>query len=127
MLDYLIIVEILSDVLNGQNLTESFNQHIITAEKINVGRIKDISYGVLRNYNILKCIIDKLVHKKPDIEIEIVLLIAIYELKFSKKPHFATVNEIVNLTFRLSGKQSFKSFVNAVVRNYLRTSNELEK
>lgn len=127
MLDYLIIVEILSDVLNGQNLTESFKQHIITAEKINVGRIKDISYGVLRNYNILKCIIDKLVHKKPDIEIEIVLLIAIYELKFSKKPHFATVNEIVNLTFRLSGKQSFKSFVNAVVRNYLRTSNELEQ
>ena len=127
MTDYIIIIKILLDVLNGKNLTNSFAEHINqTYDKINIAKIKDISYGVIRNYNILNCIVTKLVAKKPNIKIEIIILIGIYELKFSKKPEFAVTNEIVNLSYKVSGRANLKSFVNGVLRNYIRNINTIE-
>ena len=121
MLDYQIIINILLEVLNGKNLTQSFTKYISnTNQTINIAKIKDISYGVLRNYNILTAILCSLVTKKADLKIEVILLIGIYELRYSKKPNFAVTNEIVNLSYKITGKASFKSFINAVLRNYIR-------
>ena len=128
MHDYQIIIEILSQVLAGRNLNEAFTNGIAKADaQINIGKVKDVSYGVLRYYYSIDAILNKLVAKKPkDQAIYIILLIAIYEIKYTKKPKFAIANDLVELSYTLTKNAQIKNFVNAIVRNYLRTSIEIE-
>ena len=93
----------------------------------NIGRIKDISYGVLRNYCFLEAIFNSLVSKTPkDQRIKIILLIAIYEIKYTRKPVYAITNDIVEFSFSLSKDNKIKGFINAVIRNFLRRQSEME-
>lgn len=124
MNEYIVILDIVFEVLNGKNLNKIFNSKI--NKDLNISRVKDICYGIFRNYYILKNIIDKLVTKKSDQKIECLLLIGLYEFKFTKKPHFAITNEIVELSFKIYKNQKIKNFINAVLRNYLRNSLEVE-
>lgn len=126
MNDYLIILEILSEVLKGKNLNESFADNI-TEDLTNISKIKDISYGVIRNYYLLKIIVQDLVKNKPYNEkILLLLYIGVYEVKFSKKPGYAITNDLVELSFQLTDDEKVKNFVNAVMRNYLRSSEIIE-
>ncbi len=127
MTDYFIIVNIILDALNGKNLNNSFNLHIKQSKNVaNIAKIKDISYGLLRNYYIVNAILNHLINKEPEVKVKVILLIGLYELKFTKKPDFAVTNEIVNLTYKLLHKPQLKNFANAVLRNYLRKVEEFD-
>ncbi len=121
-----IIFKILSEVVSGKNLNESFNKNI-NVNNINVSKIKDLTYGGMRYYYILNSIINKLIKTEPDKEIRILLLIALYEIKYSKKPAYAVTNDIVNFSFKLTKNIKVKNFVNAIIRNFLRKQTELEQ
>lgn len=123
--EYDIIYNILLDVISGKNLNESFNKNIKESEA-NISKIKDISYGVMRNYFILKSILENLAKTKPQQDIYILLLIAIYEIKFTKKPAYAVTNDIVEQSYKLTKSIQIKNFVNAVIRNFIRTQNDLK-
>jgi 16S rRNA (cytosine967-C5)-methyltransferase len=127
MNDYVQIVTIISETINGNNLRENFNKNI--QQISNISKVKDITYGVIRNYYSLKLILDKLISKKiKDQQIEILLLIALYEIKFSKKPQYACVNEIVTLANKnYKYSTPIKNFINAVLRSFIRQQSELEK
>lgn len=126
MQDYEIIIDILLAVLSGRNLNEVFNESITGVDGINVSKIKDISYGVLRNFYFLNGVIDRLVNKRPSVEvIRIILLVAIYEVTYTKKPAHAITNDIVELGFKFTQNQQTKGFLNAVIRNYIRGKDEL--
>jgi len=121
-----ISLKILSEVKSGKNLNEVFNQNINNTN-LNVSKIKDITYGVMRYYFILNAILNDLAKNEPQQEIKILLLIAFYEIKHTKKPAYAITNDIVDLSFKLTKNIQIKNFTNAIIRNFLRTQTELEK
>ncbi|MDQ5921192.1 MAG: rRNA (cytosine967-C5)-methyltransferase [Pseudomonadota bacterium] len=149
MSDYLIIIHILNAVLSGKNLTETFTANIgkiATADintrvgiktradkdlaytQINIGKIKDICYGVVRNYYRLQAVLSQIVSRTPeDKNLQILLLIGVYELEYTKKAPYAAVNELVNLSLELSTNQRVKNFINGVMRSYLREREQLHQ
>lgn len=182
MNEYKLIIDILSAVFNGENLSKAFNENVLMLENpkvdpcflhkrvhvndkghgdvsmvddnnngnrmqkdggwcgsrdkqkqlglganVNISRIKDISYGVLRYYYTISAILDKLVNKKPKDEmLKIILFVAIYEINYTKKPKHAITNDLVELSSMLIKNQQIKGFVNAVIRNYIRQKDELD-
>lgn len=126
MLEYQIIFQILTETISGQNLKNAFEKYTTTADKLNIAKIKDISYGVCRYYFRINAILNKLCKNKPSSDISIILTIGIYELEYSKKPAYAIVNELVNLTANLTHNNHLKNFVNAVMRNFLRNIDNIK-
>jgi 16S rRNA (cytosine967-C5)-methyltransferase len=124
--EYLVIYKILLSVFSGKNLGEEFNKNIKENKELNISKIKDTSSGVLRYYFILDKILGKLYKLKPDNNILVILFIAIYEIKYTKKPQYAISNECVNLVYRLTNNIKIKNFVNAIIRNFLRSQKEIE-
>ncbi len=119
MNDYYTILEIITEVLNGANLNESFVSNI--SELNNIGKIKDVSYGLVRNYFIIKTIIADMVKSAPsDIRVLAILYIGIYELEFTKKPDYAISNDLVELTYQVTDDVRLKGFVNAILRGFIR-------
>lgn len=77
------------------------------------GLITEIVYGTLRNYIYLKKQYKEFVHKDLPMEVDIVLMMSIYQMFFMDKiPNYAIVNEAVDLV-----KPQFKKVVNAILRN----------
>ena len=126
MQDYIIILKILISVLAGKNLTEVFNEATLNKD-LNRSKIKDICYGLIRNYYKISYYLSKFVKLPPDDErIELILKIAIYEILLTKKPEHAITNDMVNLVFEITNITEHKNFVNAVLRNIIRNKTELK-
>lgn len=123
--DYEIVLKILLKVLSGKNLNEIFNQNI-TNQQVNISKVKNLCYGVMRQYFILNWILNSLAKNKPTPKIAIILLIAIYEIKYTKKPVYAITNDLVELSFELTKNIKIKGFVNGIIRNFLRQQVEIE-
>lgn len=109
-------------VLCGHNLTDAlaevFEQNP-DLEASDRGAIQDLSFGTLRHLGLLESILKQLVSKKPNPDIEILLLIAIYQLEFGKSAPYAVVDHAVDLAGQLSqGKAG--GFVNACLRRFQR-------
>ena len=124
--EYLVIYKILLDVFSGKNLVEEFNKQIKENKTLNISKIKDTCYGVLRNYFIIEKILEKLYKTKPDNNILVVLFISIYEIKYTKKPQYAIANVCVSLVYKLTNNIKIKNFVNAIIRNFLRNQTNIE-
>lgn len=78
--------------------------------------------GVLRWRLRLEALLQVLLHKplrKKDYDIQLLLLLALYELTELRTPDYAVVNEAVALT-RRAGKQWASAMVNAVLRGFIR-------
>ncbi|MBX9598470.1 MAG: methyltransferase domain-containing protein [Burkholderiales bacterium] len=117
MSDYELIIEVLTNVYNGKNLTDQINKH---KSNINISRIKYIVYGVIRNYYSIEFCIHKIVQhisKKN----EIIVQIGLYELNNSNKPDYAVVNTLVELVNNAKDKK----FINWVFREYQRQKESL--
>ena len=126
MQDYIVALQIITNVLDGKNLTEVFNTTTINHD-INRAKIKDICYGFMRNYYKINYYLKQLVKISPDDErIELIIKIAIYEILFTKKPEHAITNDMVNLIFEITNVVEHKNFVNAVLRNFIRKKDELK-
>lgn len=119
---YLSILNILLEVYSGKNLNDVLLKY---THQDNFPKIKNISYGILRNYFSINYVIDKLV-KHINLQSKVILQIGIFELKFSKKPNYAVINDLVNFSFDLTENEKIKNFVNGVLREYLRQVEKLE-
>ena len=83
--------------------------------------------GVLRWRFRLEALLSKLLSKslrKKDYDIQLVLLLALYELTELSTPDYAVVNEAVAQTRRV-GKKWASGMVNAVLRSFIRDRDEL--
>lgn len=128
MNEYILILNIINEVIEGKNLTVSFNNNLQSSgeEKLNIGRIKDVSYGVIRKYYSLKIVLSKLIMKEiMDRRVELILLIALYEILHTRKPVFAITDSLVSLSLYITKQEKIKNFVNAVLRNFLRKQKEI--
>jgi 16S rRNA (cytosine967-C5)-methyltransferase len=81
--------------------------------------LQDLSYGTLRFYGQLDAILRALLHKPlSDRRIYYVLLVALYQLQYSKAAQHAVVDHAVRSAQLLNAKIS--GLVNAILRNFLR-------
>lgn len=96
--------------------------------------IDDISYitkniyGVLENKLYLEYILKKLSKiklNKLDKNVRLILLIGLYNIHFLDRKNYAIVNELVNLTKKISFRS--KAFVNAILRSFIRDEENLSK
>ncbi len=81
--------------------------------------LQDLSYGTLRFYGQLNAILDLLLHKHmTDNRITYLLLVALYQLQYSKAAPHAVVDHAVRSADILNPK--IRGLVNAILRNFLR-------
>ncbi len=118
----------LKQVFNGQSLSAV---QVHTTDKLEDARDRglanEIVNGVLRWRWRLEFFISQLLKKplKPkDIEVQLILLMAIYELDECRTPDYAVINESVELV-RKSGKKWAAGLVNAVLRSFTREKESL--
>jgi 16S rRNA (cytosine967-C5)-methyltransferase len=86
--------------------------------------LQDLSYGTLRFYGQLRALLELLLHKPlSDQRIYHVLLVALYQLEYSKAAQHAVVDHAVRSAQMLNPKVS--GLVNAILRNFLRSRETL--
>jgi 16S rRNA (cytosine967-C5)-methyltransferase len=114
-------------VCAGRSLTDAlaalWKKHAwLTAQQR--GAITDISYGVLRFRGQLEQLLDLLLARPPDGKLRSLLLVALYQLQYSRAAPYAIVDQAVRCTRRLREPQA-AGLVNAVLRGFLRRRHEL--
>ncbi|MDD5329103.1 MAG: 16S rRNA (cytosine(967)-C(5))-methyltransferase RsmB [Sulfuricella sp.] len=81
---------------------------------------QDMSYGTLRFYGQLRAVLDQLLQKPlQDEAVRALLLVALYQLQYSRAAEHAVVDHAVR-SAQAVGKPWAKGLVNAVLRNFLR-------
>lgn len=86
--------------------------------------LQDLSYGTLRFYGQLNAVLNLLLHKHmTDHRITYLLLVALYQLQYSKAAQHAVVDFAVRSADVLNPK--IRGLVNAILRNFLRNQAEL--
>ena len=118
----------LKQVLSGQSLSVVQAQVVdVLEDKRDRGLANEVVNGVLRWRWQLEAVVAQLVSKplkKKDIDVQLILLMAIYELKECRTPDYAIINEAVELV-RKTGKKWAASLVNAVLRSFTREKETL--
>ncbi|MCV2503330.1 MAG: 16S rRNA (cytosine(967)-C(5))-methyltransferase RsmB [Neisseriaceae bacterium] len=118
-------VKVIHEVLiDKHNLNDVFFRLFSEKSLTETLAVKDISYGVLRNYKTLDYWLN--LHLKTPLkesEIYVLLLVALYQLNYTNTPEYAVVNEAVNMAGK-KHKGKYKKLVNALLRNHLREKPE---
>lgn len=112
-----------SQVLAGRNLNQALQGLLSRHSSLSLQRraaAQDMSYGTLRFYGQLRAILDLLLQKPiQDAAVRSLLLVALYQLQYSRSAEHAVVNHAVKAAETLK-KPWAKGLVNAVLRNFLR-------
>lgn len=120
-------VDVVSQVMTGRNLNQVLSETINARHELSNqqrGALQDISYGTLRYYAQLNKILDSLLNKPTqDAYIRNLLLIAIYQLQYTKAAAHAIVDHAVNAIRKKNPAAS--GLVNAVLRNFIRNKEQL--
>ena len=116
-------------VQQGQNLDSALDGILPQLDQArDQALLQHLCYGVLRWYPQLEFLLQQLLHKplkNKDADLRLLLLLGLYQLRFTRIPAHAAVAETVALTGNLN-KAWARGMVNAVLRNYPRRQGELE-
>ena len=120
-------VSVLDQVMSGRNLNQVLREMIGKHPELTTqqrGALQDLSYGSLRNYGFLNNILNLLLNKPiQSLEIRYLLIIALYQLLYTKTAQYAVVDFAVNAVRKHNPAAS--GLVNAVLRNFLRKKKSL--
>jgi len=110
-------------VLAGRNLNQALQGLLARQPSLSPQQraaAQDMSYGTLRFYGQLRAILDHLLQKPvQDDAVRALLLVALYQLQYSRSAEHAVVDHAVRAAEALK-KPWAKGLVNAVLRNFLR-------
>lgn len=117
----------IGQVLAGSNLNQvlgaALRKHASLTPQER-GALQDMCYGTLRFYGQLTRVLDELLSKPlQDARLRELLLVALYQLQYSKAAHHAVVDHAVRAAKKINAAAS--GLVNAVLRNFLRRQQEL--
>ncbi|MDF2606919.1 MAG: rRNA ((967)-C(5))-methyltransferase [Bacillales bacterium] len=92
------------------------------------GLLTEITYGTIQRQLTLRKILSELTaEKKTEQWVEILLLMSLYQLIYlDRVPDHAVINEAVEIA-KKKGHKGIASFVNGVLRSFLRNKNQLVK
>jgi len=120
-------VLVISQVFSGRNLNQVLSEVLNTHTELTPqqrGALQDLSYGTLRFYGQLAVVLDALLNKPiQDSQIRYLMLVALYQLQYSKAAQHAVVDFAVNAVRKRNPAAS--GLVNAILRNFLRNKNAL--
>ena len=121
-------LEILRQVVReGRSLARCLEARPALPERRDEALAKEICFGVLRRRSALAHALGVLLRRRlaaGDADVEIALLIGLYQLIYTRVSPHAAVSTSVSLARRL-GKPRAASLVNGVLRNFLRRRGEL--
>ena len=118
---------VVSSVLQSRNLTqvlaESLRQHSEFTPQQR-GALQDLCYGTLRHYGKLSFMLNKLMLRPSrDAMLQHLLLVALYQLEFSKTGQHVIVDQAVRAAKHLNATAG--GLVNGVLRNFQRKQESL--
>ena len=126
-------VQIAASKVVSQVLLQGRNLNQVLENTLNVkpawqpserGAIQDLCYGTIRYYGQLKAILDLLLHKPlSDDSVGYLLLVALYQLQYSKATQHTVVDQAVRAAQGIQPQVG--GLVNAILRNYIRQQAEL--
>ena len=121
--------QVVCQVLGGRNLNQMLSTLLQTMPDMapqQRGALQDLSYGTLRFYGQLLRVLNQLLHKPvQDEQLRCLLLVALYQLQYSKAAPYAVVDHAVRAVRKRNAAAS--GLVNAVLRNFLRNRDALLK
>ncbi len=121
-------VTVLRQVIEeGQSLSTQLAQILPRVGADERGLAQEIAYGVLRWLPQLEAILERLLKrplKRKDIDLELLLLVGIYQLQHLNLPDYAVISESVEITGKLR-KQWAKGLVNGVLRSFQREGEKI--
>jgi 16S rRNA (cytosine967-C5)-methyltransferase len=107
------------------NLSEALLPYVNDEDK---GLISELTYGVCRYFYSIEKILDHLILKplkKKDIDLKLLMMLGIYQLKYLSHPDFAVVNETVAVAKKIK-KSWATGLVNGTLRGFLREREEIQ-
>lgn len=111
-------------LLDGRNLNQVLDESLRRKSAWTPSQraaLQDLSYGTLRFYGQLNSILELLLHKPmTDSRITYLLLVALYQLQYSRAAQHAVVDHAVRSADTLNPK--IRGLVNAILRNFLRSA-----
>ena len=114
-------------VLGGRNLNQVLSVALQAAPELTPqqrGALQDLSYGTLRFYGQLVGVLEQLLHKPvQDEQLRCLLLVALYQLQYTKAAPYAVVDYAVSAVRKRNGAAG--GLANAVLRNFLRKRDAL--
>lgn len=126
----LIVVKVLLQVIqHGRNLPDAIAKFTDNIAENDRSLIQAMSYGIIRLYPKLQFITEQLLSKPlktKDQDIVLLIFSGLYQLIEMRIPDHAAVSETVKIT-KLLKKPWAKNLVNAVLRNYQRQSETINK
>lgn len=90
--------------------------------------VQMLVYGVLRHYWRLQALMAPLLKKKfkdKERDLELLIMLGIYQLMDTRVPDYASVDAVVGVTRKI-GKSWASGLVNGVLRNFIRQQQDLE-
>jgi len=118
---------IVGQVLAGRNLNQELKEVLLRHSALSAqerGALQDLCYGTLRYYGQLLAIQKELLSKPlQDNQLRNLLLVALFQLKYSKAASYAVVDHAVRAAKKINAATG--GLVNAVLRNFLRRQPEL--
>lgn len=122
--------DILQRVEEGRTLTEALAQAQARGRELTPsdrGALQDLAYGSLRHLAELRYVLRQLVPRAlPEAALERLLLVAIYQLAYTRAAPYAVVDQAVREASVYAGGR-FKGLVNGTLRNFQRQQAELLK
>lgn len=117
-----VAANIVGQVLAGRNLNQVISETLRSHAALSPqerGALQDLCYGTLRFYGQLARILDALLSKPlQDSRLYDLLLVALYQLQYTKAAKYAVVDHAVSAAKNINIATG--GLVNAVLRNYLR-------
>lgn len=127
-----IAATLVADVLQGNSLTKSLSRltvHYPTLSTRDHALLQMIAYGVCRYYPQLMFVLNQLLNKplkENEIKVRALMLVGLFQLMYMRIPVHASIYETVAAAHDLKKPWS-RSLINAVLRNYLRSQETLQK
>ncbi len=119
--------QVVCQVLGGRNLNQALSVFLQAAPGLapqQRAALQDLSYGTLRFYGQLARVLEQLLHKPvQDAQFRCLLLVALFQLQYSKAAPYAVVDHAVRAARKRNAAAS--GLVNAVLRNFLRNRDAL--
>ncbi len=113
-------VRVVLQVLAGRSLASELPRTRDAVQDTSGGALQDICFGVFRHLGLLRGLLAALATRAlTDREVEALLLVALYQLQFTRAAPYAVVDHAVSACARLR-KSSAKGLVNALLRSFLR-------
>jgi 16S rRNA (cytosine967-C5)-methyltransferase len=115
--------KVVSRVLQGRNLTQVLGESLRMQVEFTPqqrGALQDLCYGTLRYYGQIEQMLSSLMaHPARDTQMQHLLMVAIYQLEYTKAGSHVIVDQAVTAAKRINPKAG--GLVNGVLRNYQRS------